>query len=71
MATAPGMQGWKLVAEIERLQGKLAEPNLYSRDPKAFGAATERLTAAQAEHAGAEEQWLELELLREELEGRA
>lgn len=59
----------KLHAEIAALQTKLADPNLYSRDPKAFDAATARLTAAEAELATAEERWLELELLREDLEG--
>ncbi len=59
-----------LTAEIAALQHTLASPNLYSRDPTAFTAATTRLGTAQAEHATAEEQWLALEIQREEVEGR-
>ena len=56
--------------EIKTLQAKLAEPDLYRRDPKTFAATTARLGTAQAELAEAEEQWLALEMRREELEGR-
>ena len=59
----------KLEAEITTLQAKLADPALYSRDPKAFASVTQRLAAAQAELAAGETHWLELELLREELGG--
>ena len=55
-------------AEIARLQGRLASPGLYQRDPAASRAATQALSAAEAALAAAEERWLELELLREELE---
>ena len=40
-------------------------------DAKAFAAATDRLGAAQNELGATEEQWLALELRREELEGKA
>jgi ATP-binding cassette subfamily F protein uup len=59
-----------LEAEIARLGARLGEADLFARDPKAFHAASERLAAAQAELAAAEERWLELEMLREEIEGR-
>ena len=59
----------KLHAEMAALQTKLADANLYTRDPKTFETATNRLAAAQAELSAAEERWLELEVLREELEG--
>jgi ATP-binding cassette subfamily F protein uup len=59
----------KLTSEIAALQGKVGEANLYTRDPAAFSAATSRLGKAQAELATAESQWLELEMLREELGG--
>ena len=59
----------RLTAEIARLNGLLADPDLYARDPKAFAAASQHLTAAEAAKAKAEDDWLELELLREELEG--
>ncbi len=68
LKTLPGRMD-KLQAEIARLQGALADADLYTRDRKAFEAATARLTAAQAELAQLEEEWLTLELKREELEG--
>ena len=59
----------KLEAELTALNAKVGDRALYARDPAAFNAATARLGAAQVELAAAEEQWLELEMLREELEG--
>ncbi|MBB3930670.1 ATP-binding cassette subfamily F protein uup [Kaistia hirudinis] len=59
----------KLDAEIAKLAATLAEPDLYTRDRKRFDAASARLAAAQAEHGAAEEEWLELEMLRESIEG--
>ena len=58
----------KLHTEIAALHDKLGRADLYSKDPGAFGTATARLGAAQTELAMAEERWLELEMLREELE---
>jgi ATP-binding cassette subfamily F protein uup len=57
----------QLEAEIARLEERLADSALYARDPKAFDSATEALTKAQAERAAAEDRWLELEMMREEL----
>jgi ABC transport system ATP-binding/permease protein len=57
-----------LEREIAALEATLADASLYARDEAAFAAATARLTAASAELAAAEEQWLELEMRREELE---
>ena len=54
---------------ISANEQKLADPNLYRRDPKAFAAATEALDKARAELALMEDEWLELEMLREEVEG--
>jgi ATP-binding cassette subfamily F protein uup len=59
----------KLEAEVKRLNERLADPALYARDRAAFDKATAALATAQAELATAEERWLELELLRSELEG--
>ena len=59
----------KLENEIGTLEAKLADPNLFARDPKAFDAAASRLTTAREELAKSEEQWLELEMKREALEG--
>ena len=59
-----------LTSEIAVLQRKLSDPNLYSRDNAKFTSTSKRLAAAEAEHAAAEEQWLALEIQREEVEGR-
>ncbi|NQW12149.1 MAG: ATP-binding cassette domain-containing protein [Alphaproteobacteria bacterium] len=57
-----------LEAEIERLEAVLADADLYRRDPDGFRAETTRLEAAQAALATAEDRWLELEALKEQLE---
>jgi ATP-binding cassette subfamily F protein uup len=59
----------KLESEIAALEAKLADPNLFTRDPKAFEHSVSRLSAAREDLADAEEQWLELEMKREALEG--
>ena len=59
----------KLENEIGTLEAKLADASLFARDPKAFDQAASRLTAARDDLAKAEEQWLELEMKREMLEG--
>jgi ATP-binding cassette subfamily F protein uup len=58
----------KLDAEMERLNKLLADPGLYARDPKAFADASAKLTAAEAAKSKADDEWLELEMIREELE---
>ena len=57
-----------LETEITTLEAALQDPGLYARDAEAFQRAADRLDPAKAEHAALEEQWLELELLREELD---
>jgi len=57
-----------LHAEIARQQRHLDDPNLYKTDRAKFDAATAALAGAQAKLQEAEDQWLELELLREEIE---
>ena len=52
-----------------RHQRGAGRATLYSRDPKTFAARSTRLAAAQAELDTAESEWLELEMLREELGG--
>jgi ATP-binding cassette subfamily F protein uup len=68
LATLPGEIA-ELQARVRQLHRTLDDPALYARDRQAFTAASEALGAAQAELAAAEERWLELELLREEIEG--
>jgi ATP-binding cassette subfamily F protein uup len=57
-----------LQEEIGRLERMLADPDFYAKDREAFAAASGALTKAQADLAAAEEEWLRLELLREDLE---
>ena len=47
----------------------LADPGLFQRDPAAFEKTAESLRAAESDLAAAEEQWLALEILREEGDG--
>lgn len=54
--------------ELDKLSAKLSDASLFTRDPKGFEKIMHRLQAAQAEKHTAEEQWLELEVMREELE---
>jgi ATP-binding cassette subfamily F protein uup len=55
--------------EIRRLEHLLADPNFYARDREGFAAVGDKLAKAQTELASAEEEWLRLELLREETQG--
>ena len=57
----------RLSDEIVALEARLEDAGLYARDPKGFDAIMHRLTAARAELAAAEEEWLELEERREAL----
>jgi len=57
----------KLHAEIAKLEAELADAGLYSRDKARFDKSSARLDVARAELEAAEERWLELESLREEL----
>ena len=56
-----------LEKEIAALHVRLADSAFYARDPKGFAAATAKLEDAQRALGQAEERWLELESLREEL----
>jgi ATP-binding cassette subfamily F protein uup len=58
----------KLHDQIAKQQALLDDPQLYARDRKAFDAASAAIAKAQAELEAAEEKWLELEMLREEIE---
>ncbi|MGE3245541.1 MAG: ABC-F family ATP-binding cassette domain-containing protein [Beijerinckiaceae bacterium] len=65
-----------LPARIEDMQEKrqalakeMEDPNLYARDAARFAKVSEALGKMDADIAAAEEQWLELEMLREEMEG--
>jgi len=58
-----------LQTEMTALNVALADPDLYRRDARTFAAKTARLSAAQAELDAAETEWLELEMLKAELQG--
>ena len=55
-----------LRAETVKLNAALAG-DLYARDPALFAKVSARLAAAEAEISAAEERWLELEMLREDM----
>ncbi|MBV8335473.1 MAG: ATP-binding cassette domain-containing protein [Alphaproteobacteria bacterium] len=57
-----------LETQITELAAILADPNLYARDRARFDATAVALAVARDGLAAAEEQWLRLELLREEIE---
>jgi len=59
----------KLEAEILALQTELADGGLYARDPKGFASRMTKLSEAQATLAECEDRWIELEMLREDIEG--
>lgn len=61
----------KLESEIADISAKAADPNLFARDRKTFDSLTARLAAAQQALTDAEDRWLELEALRQEIEGAA
>ncbi len=59
-----------LKTELAKLEVILADSTLFTRDPKQFEKTSTRHAVAANELSSAEEQWLELEMLREELETR-
>ena len=58
-----------LVAKANELQAKLADPDFYLHNRTSYEKVTSDLSETQRKLAAAEEQWLELEILREELAG--
>jgi ATP-binding cassette subfamily F protein uup len=59
----------ELRAKIGKLHELLDDHDLYSRDPAKFAKASALLAENECELTQAEEQWLELEIKREEVEG--
>src|SRR6201999_731871 len=53
---------------IAKQQRHLDDPNLYAKDRKKFDTASAALSKAQRELEAAEDKWLELEVLSEEVE---
>jgi ATP-binding cassette subfamily F protein uup len=58
-----------LEADVAKLTSVLEDPDLYTRNPARFAETSASLEAARQALTSAEEQWLELEMLREELGG--
>ena len=68
----------RLPGEVERLEGEIAatenllhDPALYTSDPKRFAELTDRLSKLRAEKDIAEERWLEVAEMADELERQA
>jgi ABC transport system ATP-binding/permease protein len=57
-----------LQSELKSLEAKLGDAGLFARDTKLFESTTTRHATAFQELQAAEEHWLELEMMREELE---
>ncbi|MDX1739339.1 MAG: ATP-binding cassette domain-containing protein, partial [Alphaproteobacteria bacterium] len=58
----------QLSAEIAQLEETLATPDLYSKDPSKFQSTATLLDQRKEELQQAEDRWLELEMLQEELQ---
>lgn len=56
-----------LTDEIKKIEEELSNPNLYTDNPEKFDKLTTRLNEAQAEIIDAENQWLEIQILQDEL----
>ncbi|MCW8916103.1 MAG: ATP-binding cassette domain-containing protein [Magnetovibrio sp.] len=67
LETLPGKME-ELSAEIEVLQAKMNDPDLFARDSETFNKTAKLLEAKSDELLASEEQWLTLEMLREEIE---
>jgi ATP-binding cassette subfamily F protein uup len=59
----------KAEAEIAKREEKMADPNLFSKDPTTFNRLAAEMEKFRDSLVKMEEEWLELEMLREELEG--
>ncbi|APF38106.1 elongation factor 3 [Chelatococcus daeguensis] len=59
----------ELEKTVAELAARLSDEALYARDPDGFARVSAKLAEVQGELSAAEERWLELEMLREELEG--
>ncbi|WP_448953619.1 ABC-F family ATP-binding cassette domain-containing protein [Labrys neptuniae] len=68
LETLPGKID-QLAAKAADLHERLADPTLFAKDSKKFTALSQELTKVEAEKATAEEEWLTLEMLREEIGG--
>ena len=59
----------EITKKVAQLETKMADPAFFAKDAEGFSKAAKELEALQNSHTAMEEEWLELEMLREELEG--
>ncbi len=59
----------KAEAEIALREKKMADPNLFTKDPASFNQLAAEMEKLREKLTQMEEEWLELEMLREEIEG--
>ncbi|NGO65305.1 ABC-F family ATP-binding cassette domain-containing protein [Rhizobium daejeonense] len=59
----------KTEKEIAAREAKMADPKLFTKDPATFNKLAAEMEKLRADLTRMEEEWLELEMLREELEG--
>ena len=59
----------KLQGVIAALEARLADSSFHARDAVGFARTIEQHSASRAELEAAENEWLELEMLREDVEG--
>ncbi|MBB4408320.1 MULTISPECIES: ABC-F family ATP-binding cassette domain-containing protein [Agrobacterium tumefaciens complex] len=59
----------KAQGEIAKREERMADPNLFTKDPATFNTLAKEMTKLREKLETMEEEWLELEMLREELEG--
>ncbi len=57
----------QLEAEIKNIVAALSNPNLYQNDPEAFDKYSKSLSEKQEEKSAKEDQWLEIQMLADEL----
>ena len=68
LETLPGKME-QISASISALENQLADPAFYEKNPASFAKTIAALDKERQTLAAMEEEWLELEMLREELEG--
>ncbi|CVI19318.1 ABC transporter with duplicated ATPase domains [Agrobacterium fabacearum CFBP 5771] len=59
----------KAQGEIAKREQRMADPNLFTKDPATFNTLAQEMTKLREKLEAMEEEWLELEMLREEIEG--
>jgi ATP-binding cassette subfamily F protein uup len=59
----------KAQGEIAKREQRMADPALFTKDPVTFNTLAQEMTKLREKLETMEEEWLELEMLREELEG--